>query len=334
MAQRYRKVDPRFWHDERVQKLTPDGILMALYAFTCPDCNRIGLYRFSIAKAGEDTKVKSPETVWHTVCQGLGWGFDKVSKTLLLPSWWRYNHPDNPKAFMGALSDLHDVPSSPLISKFFANKKHLKTPYTDMLDEYSMRYGMAYQEQEQEQEQEQDIVLDLSHSVASDSDSVIESRDKLDLDRSSSKAKKPASKQPAKNKITPDYENKKWVGITQVDFDLWVKAYPAVDVKKALFGALAWAKDNPAKCKKDWRRFIGNWLARRQEKGGDIASNGSYGRNGMRQTSLIESAKSNQGSERDYGAEWQEYANTAFAAEEPKAGIEIQETAHDATNEE
>jgi hypothetical protein len=49
---------------------------------------------------------------------------------------------------------------------------------------------------------------------------------------------------------------------------LWASAYPAVDVALELTQAHAWAVANPEKRKKNWRRFLTNWMAREQERGG------------------------------------------------------------------
>lgn len=48
----------------------------------------------------------------------------------------------------------------------------------------------------------------------------------------------------------------------------WVGAYPGVDITSAIRRAYAWAKANPERRKKNWGRFLVNWLAREQERGG------------------------------------------------------------------
>ena len=60
-----------------------------------------------------------------------------------------------------------------------------------------------------------------------------------------------------------------WEGITAEDMEGWAKAYPACDVKTELAKAGEWIIANPAKGKKsNYRRFIVNWLARAQDRGG------------------------------------------------------------------
>ena len=92
MAQRYRKIAPRFWTDERVQTLDAEGKLIALYCFT-GQANRIGLYCFSPGQATEQTALK-PEAFrkgFVKVCNTLRFGWDEERRVLFLPTWWRYN---------------------------------------------------------------------------------------------------------------------------------------------------------------------------------------------------------------------------------------------------
>lgn len=161
MAAKYRKVDPRVWSDERFTGLSTEGKLLAMYCLTSPQANRIGLFRFSLALAREDVGDTVSDTVFDTVCHTLNWRFDRTAKVLYLPTWWKYNHPDNPKHWKGALSDLHDVPETALLQEFANNTKYIHPACHETFRNgigYRMGYGMAYQEQEQEQEQEQDSV--------------------------------------------------------------------------------------------------------------------------------------------------------------------------------
>jgi hypothetical protein len=64
-----------------------------------------------------------------------------------------------------------------------------------------------------------------------------------------------------------------FAGITDKDRKCWSEAYPAVDLSRQLAAASEWLKSNPAKKKKNIRRFITGWLSRQQESGGDIRSN-------------------------------------------------------------
>ena len=61
--------------------------------------------------------------------------------------------------------------------------------------------------------------------------------------------------------ITPDLHQK------------WRIAYPALNIDRQLAAMDQWLRANPAKAvKKNWLRFVTNWLERKQERGGDIPS--------------------------------------------------------------
>jgi len=59
-----------------------------------------------------------------------------------------------------------------------------------------------------------------------------------------------------------------WGNIQEVDIAAWSEAYPACDVRGELKKMAEWLKANPDKKKIKYRRFIVNWLARTQDRGG------------------------------------------------------------------
>lgn len=157
MAAKYRKIDPRIWRDERVSRLEPLGKLVAVHCIT--ESNRIGIFNFSVASACEDLGIdpKRYRILFNTVCDTLLWRWDEGLRVVYLPTWWRYNHPDNPKAMKGCLSDLDDLPISPLLNEFYSNTRYLAGSVLQVFNEciaYRIANGRAYQEQEQEQEQD------------------------------------------------------------------------------------------------------------------------------------------------------------------------------------
>lgn len=50
MAQKYRKIDPRIWRDEKFRRLTAVQKLVAVYCLTA-QANRCGIFAFSTAFA-------------------------------------------------------------------------------------------------------------------------------------------------------------------------------------------------------------------------------------------------------------------------------------------
>ncbi|MFZ2224024.1 MAG: hypothetical protein WAV26_04980 [Candidatus Deferrimicrobium sp.] len=61
------------------------------------------------------------------------------------------------------------------------------------------------------------------------------------------------------------------------NLDDWAKAYPAIPIDEELHRCKAWLKGNPAKRKKNLRRFVVAWLARAREKGGATGGRGTQG---------------------------------------------------------
>jgi len=68
--------------------------------------------------------------------------------------------------------------------------------------------------------------------------------------------------------ITFDKEEEEFQGITEELRNRWKQTYRAVDIDLEIRKAEQWAASNPNKQKRNWRRFITNWLSRVQEDGG------------------------------------------------------------------
>jgi hypothetical protein len=158
VAQKYRKIDPRVWRDERFLLLTSEEKLVALYCLTA-QVNRCGIFVFSPAMAAEELGT-SPQTFrerFRKVCQTLRWEWDDTRRVLYFPTWWKYNHPENTNVLKGNLSDLSDLPETPLLDRFYENTRYLSGNVTETFREcYPKPYPQPLAIQEQEQEQEQD----------------------------------------------------------------------------------------------------------------------------------------------------------------------------------
>ncbi len=159
MAARFRKVDPRTWDDEGFFSLPPPAKLLAIYIITAQS-NRCGLFVYSHARAQEHVGINrdSYPIAFGKVCHTFNWTYHEASRTMYIPSWWKYNAPENAKHLKGCLTDLHDLPATPLLETFWKNTTHLPTHSIQAFEEaarIAMGIAMPYQEQEQEQEQEQ-----------------------------------------------------------------------------------------------------------------------------------------------------------------------------------
>ncbi len=156
MAQKYRKIDPRIWRDEKFRKFNQQQKLLALYVLTAQS-NRIGIFVFSLGQASEELEVPvaALTKVFDAVVAGLKWKWDATARVLFIPKWWKYNPPENANNVIGNLKDLDDLPESPLIQQFCKNTIYL---FGNILETFTRtlleRYPKGSPTQEQEQEQD------------------------------------------------------------------------------------------------------------------------------------------------------------------------------------
>lgn len=92
----------------------------------------------------------------------------------------------------------------------------------------------------------------------------------IEEDKDKEKNNSAPSELEAKPKINFNFTNRKWENITKEDAIFWKETYPACDIKTELKKAKGWLVGNPNKKKKNYMRFINNWLSRRQESGGSF----------------------------------------------------------------
>jgi hypothetical protein len=155
---RYRKVFIRLWRHPGFLSLNEGERNLTLYLLTGPQTNRCGLYVLSIATAAEDLGTVS-ETITKRlarVCETFGWLFDKRSRVLFIPSWFRFNPPENVNVMKGSLKDLNEIPPCGLLDAFGQNLETLPETLRETFVEglrQRLPKGMPNQEQYQEQNQ-------------------------------------------------------------------------------------------------------------------------------------------------------------------------------------
>lgn len=153
--QRYRKHGAYYYPDEKVITLPFHAKAIGSYLLV-GQVNRVGIFTFSIGLAQEELglspKVFNPN--FELVLNTLGWKFDRATRVLYVPTWWRYNAPENPNVLIGALGDLSGLPKTPLLNEFETNVRYLPS---NLLETFTQRMvkRLAIQHQEQHQEQQQ-----------------------------------------------------------------------------------------------------------------------------------------------------------------------------------
>ena len=120
---RYRLVYPRLWRHPGFRQLSRSSRELALYLLAGPQSNRLGVFHLSVATAAEDLNASA-----DTIRKGLadvagtfGWLFDSRAGVFYIPSWWRWNRPQNPKHLQGNLKDLNEIAPSELVEAFARN---------------------------------------------------------------------------------------------------------------------------------------------------------------------------------------------------------------------
>jgi hypothetical protein len=135
---RYRRVYVKLWM--ALAPLDNSLRVLALYLLTGPQTNRLGLYRLSPGAAAEDLSTPSePLTTDDVVgrladvCRVFDWHYDAVARVIWIPSWWRFNPPENPSVMQSLVRDLGELPPCALLERFAANTADLSDKCADVL---------------------------------------------------------------------------------------------------------------------------------------------------------------------------------------------------------
>lgn len=168
-AGRYRKVYARLWRHPAFQRLAPDLKMLALYVLTGPQTNAIGIYYFSPAMAADELGITSESVIdgLRTLDDAFAWRYDADARVIYIPTWWRWNPPENANVLKGNLRLLGDVPLCSLTSTFQTNDEYLspnlRVTFLEQMGETSARHSVEpfpipnpKPPGKQEQEQEQD----------------------------------------------------------------------------------------------------------------------------------------------------------------------------------
>lgn len=283
---RYRKIFTRLWRNEAFVSMSDDEKVLTLYVLSGPQTNRIGLFRLSLGQTAEDLNA-SIETIRQrlaTVCAAFEWFWDDRAKVVWIPSWWAFNSPgENRKAFQGALSDLNELPHTPLTARFCRNLVDIPKALIPLMEALtsqavtceplssegaltpkhpqmssaiddrvaSDRRSIPARSQEQEQEQEQEIPPSEGSSATL-------------------RAAKPTS--PALLEFPTVGKGPKTWALTEALCAEWRELYPGLDVLGECRKALAWVNANHPKTARGMPAFLVGWLNRSTNRGGRVAS--------------------------------------------------------------
>ena len=260
MAEKYRKVDPRIWKDEKFIALSERDKLIFIYCITA-QVNRIGIFNFSPAMAAEDVGVTNTQTFrerFDNVKKLFNWGYDETFRVLYIPTWWKYNLPENKNVLVGNLKDLHELPNTPLLSLFYNNLKYLGDLAEAFTQTLAERYSKPSPIQEQEQEQEQESYCSELRGTSEPAASV----------RLVEPGKDVLEDPPVM--VFPLIKKDGEFAVCRKDIDEWQETFPGIDVEIELRVIRQWSVDNPQRRKtaKGIRKHISGWLAKEQDRKG------------------------------------------------------------------
>lgn len=257
-APRYRKLYPLFWRDRRVCSLPIDAKLIAAHCLTSHQSNRCGLFAFSTAMAAEELSIKHGGYLTHfrQVCDTLKWKYDDDARCLYIPTWWKWNPPENESHLKGCLRDLSEITESFLMIEFARNLAHLPDTLHDTFMD-TMRTRLSH-------------LSDTLPTPDPLGDRHQESRKagKQDIDSSNeeSSGETPLASSPATAVLLTfptDGSPSSW-SLTQEQLDLWKLAYPTLDLLAEARKAFAWidAKRERRKTAGGMKKFLVGWFGK------------------------------------------------------------------------
>jgi hypothetical protein len=194
---RYKRAYPRIWRHPGFLALSPNAQRIALYILIGPQQNRIGLAHFSIATAAEDVSlgVDTFRKGMSDVCVTFGWLFDAEARVLYIPSWWRWNRPENPNVLRGNLKDISELPTCGVVEAFANNLEYVPP---DLQETFigTLRTRLPERPPTQKQYQE--------HFQNQDQDQKPQSRRKAGFEKNGCAAStnQPRAEQPAANLVS------------------------------------------------------------------------------------------------------------------------------------
>jgi hypothetical protein len=145
----------RLWCHPGFLALAEGERILVFYLLAGPLTNRLGLFKLSLATAAEDL-LTTPETLKKRladVCVTFGWLFDDRARVFYIPSWFKWNPPENVNVMKGSLKDLNEIPPCALVDAFARNIETLpETPHQTFLEGLRQRLPKGIRTQKQYQE--------------------------------------------------------------------------------------------------------------------------------------------------------------------------------------
>lgn len=252
---RWRRAYVRLYTDPDFQGLSDAEKVMATYLLFGPQTNRIGLYHVSAGLGIEHLRcpLRQFRMRLERVCEVFRWQYDAAAHVIWIPSWWDYNPvTGNENNIKGALSDIVDVPPTPLIDRF---AKHLVFVPPN-LHKYFQFIADRYQKRT--------VSGQCSNGVATSGEKEKETETAGTGKNGSAEASSAPSDDSPVVLTFPTVGPVATWALTEAQIAKWQGVYPALDVLGECRIAWGWCDANPSKRKtaRGMLAFLNRWLAR------------------------------------------------------------------------
>lgn len=154
---RYRKIDPRIWHDDKFPSLPDDAKLIFFHLLTSPRSNMIGLFvqgKTDITEYLGWPQKRLTKPFRELLSKGLI-KYDSEVRIVYLPNFLKYESIENLNQAKAAAKLIDELPNNPYYQPLKLFLEQLGKPFLEPLIEKldnCLRNSRANQEQEQEQE--------------------------------------------------------------------------------------------------------------------------------------------------------------------------------------
>ena len=248
----WRYFEPAFWHDDYIMNLNYKEKFVYSYLFTNTYCNQAGVYNLPLKLVCIELDLPQEEIEQILRKFETDGKIEMFDGLIWVKNFLKHQPHQNPSVWQRIIKDLKRMAmnSNTLITRYI---QHVNTLPIQIPTELNS------------------LVTGCQHPV----DTIIRRVKGTVTVKGKVKGEKiaPDDKNPPKPPvITLNFESQKWENINPKDIDTWKETYPACDVPGELLKAAQWIISNPTKRKKNYRRYITNWLARTQERGGSRGS--------------------------------------------------------------
>jgi hypothetical protein len=117
---KYRKIDPKIWHDEKFRGLSRDAQFLFIYLLTSPHSTSWGCYVIDDLYIVADTGLTKPQlekAVSELLANRLILRCERT-RLVAFPNWFEYNTPVNAKSAAACINGIKSLPKSSIISEY------------------------------------------------------------------------------------------------------------------------------------------------------------------------------------------------------------------------